>query len=108
MTGIVSEKKWVRTGPVPRSLRDRSRYDPHQSIRERMRRVGQLVREGGELDEAMLGLYVDYSTAKAAGQSLVRFSQKPVVEPAQGLLDGIPGVTILPETGPDPAPAEAV
>src|ERR1044072_813058 len=114
MMDIVTEKKWVRAGPAPRSLRDRSRYDPHQSTRERMRRVGQLIREGAELEEPVFCLYVDYSTTKAAGGDLTKFIpglaeakaeiEQLMSEEPQGLINeggGLSNVQVLPETGPD-------
>lgn len=73
-----------------------------------MRRVGQMVREGAELDEAVFARYIDYSTSKAAGQSLLRFLDTIIDEEVKGLLDGLEGVTFLPEEGPDPAPASGV
>lgn len=76
------------TSPVPRRLRDRSKYNPHQAIREQMRRVGQML--AGKLGEAKdlaevvspetQTLYIDYATAKAAGQDLSRFSPPIVVD----------------------------
>jgi hypothetical protein len=102
--------------PVPRRLRDRSKYDPHQSIREQMRRVGQMLRGHHQTDQMGMpvelycsgakALYVDYSTAKAAGRDLTRFigyALVPAMDEPKGLLDGVDGVQILPETGPSPA-----
>lgn len=98
-------------GPVPRRLRDRSKYNPHQSVREQMRRVGQVLRgqipfsqqaRGTFVSDETKAVYIDYATSKAAGQSLLRFRPEPP-KPLLGDLEGVPGVTYLPEEGPSPA-----
>jgi hypothetical protein len=44
-----------------------------------MRRVGQVLRGqlSGQISEAVQAEYIDYATAKAAGQDLGRFRQNP-------------------------------
>ena len=51
----------------PRRLRSRSKYNPHQNLREMMRRVGQQLKRDG--DSPRKAEYVSYMAAKVAGQT---------------------------------------
>jgi hypothetical protein len=117
-----------QTAQGKRTLADRSKYTPHQSVRERMRRVGQILKGHLQpeslvdgvwfptvLTEAEQATYIDYATTKAAGGDLSKFRpvetvltmteggegqsfQLGVIDNDQG---DVSNVTILPEEGPD-------
>lgn len=106
------------TAQGKRTLADRSKYDPHQNAREKMRRVGQVIRGQIDTDEsiskAVEAAYIDYATTKATGGDLTRFSnKKPVEAPKTSTMDLISddlgGLAVeatdavVPETGPDQA-----
>jgi hypothetical protein len=86
---------WATPKP-PSRLRNRSKYNPHQNVRERMRRVGQLIRQG---QAEPTTLYVVYSTARAGKQNLAQFSDPWFYQcngpQEQGLLKPGPDIRII-------------
>lgn len=89
---------WATPKP-PSRLRNRSKYNPHQNVRERMRRVGRALTAGHLVQTETLALYVDYTTAKAANRPLDGFSNPWFYQcngpQEQGLLESGPDVRII-------------